>query len=64
MPVHGARVGDDFKSKSWFDKSSISLLLKQRQLLVAGPCATRQEIPIDNKSLIILSLKYRPRHTG
>jgi hypothetical protein len=29
-----------------------------------GPCATRKEIPIDNKSLIILSLKYRPRHTG
>jgi hypothetical protein len=34
------RIGDDFKSKSWLDKSSISLLLKQRQLLVAEPCVS------------------------
>jgi hypothetical protein len=32
MPDHGARVGDDFKSRSWLAKSSISLFLKQRQL--------------------------------
>jgi hypothetical protein len=64
MSDHGVRIGDDFKSKSQLDKSSISLLLKQRQLPVAGRARARQEIPIDNKSVIILSLKYRPRHTG
>jgi hypothetical protein len=45
MPDHGVRIGDDFKSKSQLDKSSISLLLKQRQLLVAGPCAGAQGNP-------------------
>jgi hypothetical protein len=43
MPDHGARTGDDFKSKSELVNSSISLLPKQRQLLVVG--ATRTEIP-------------------
>jgi hypothetical protein len=45
MPDHGARVRDDFKSKSQLDKSSISLFPKQRQLLVAGRARARQEIP-------------------
>jgi hypothetical protein len=45
MPDHGARVGDDFKSKSQLDKSSISLFPKQRQLLVAGPSASAQGNP-------------------
>jgi hypothetical protein len=58
------RALDDLKSKSQLDKSSISLFPKQRQLLVAGRARARKEIPIDNKSLIILSLKYRPRPTG
>jgi len=57
MPDHGARVGDDFKSKSELVNSSISLLPKQRQLLVAGRVRERTEITVDSKSLIILSLK-------